>query len=728
MLKHHNEKHESQDIDELIRILFHSIPDLIILKDGEGRWIAASDYAQSLFSLDKISYIGKTSIDLLQISPTHQYKELLSSRSEVDDKAWNSRKIIRSEVEFPLNNGQSIVLDISNIPIFNNDGSRKALVVIGRDITDRKMAEERNFQLAYYDQLTKLPNRFMFEKELESYIVIANALQQRFIMMHLDMDRFKYINGSLGPAIGDQLLIQVSERLCKCLQKDWLLARTAGDEFTVLIQNVNDIDNALSVAQGIIDSFDNPFFVNEYKLFITTSIGLCIFPNDGEDAQKLMKNAEIALNIAKEKGKNRYQVYSSKMDIATFKTFSLGNSLKKAMNMDEFEIYYQPKVETHSNRIIGAEALIRWNHPEWGLVAPKEFISLAEEIGLIVPMGEWVTRTVCKQNKEWQDAGMKIVPIAVNISAKRFMQKGFIESIKRTLKETGLEPHFLEIEITETSLIENEKFAIEVINQLRELGLKVALDDFGTGYSALSYLKYFSVDSIKIDRSFIQEIGVNEKDELIVKGIINLIRSLNINVIAEGVEKEEQLQFLSKHKCDQVQGYLYSRPVKAEDFRQLMSKGHIEAHVQKREIIHEFINKRKYFRIHLDHPLLAEMTIIKFMDKDITLGKTEVLIEDLGLGGLRFSSNIKLVVRPDMLVSVETEILGQTMEFIGKIVWVKELEEDIYRYGLEFLIDEEERDSIAKVLNSLTVKLRQNPILPDCRFIAIDSISFFKRK
>lgn len=727
-LKHYSDNQDSQEITELLEALFHSIPDLIIFKDGEGRFIAASHYAQSLFGLDKISYIGKTSTELSQLSPIHQYQELHSSHRDAEEKAWNSRKMVRSEVEFSLHDSKRVVLDVIIVPLFNNDGSRKALVVIGRDITERKIAEERSFQLAYYDQLTNLPNRSMFEKELENYLTIANALQQKFVLMFIDIDRFRYINNSLGPAVGDQLLIQISKRLTQCIQKDWFLAHIGGDEFAILIPNVNGTEISIRAAQNIIDSINKPFFINEYELFITTTIGFCIFPQDGEDAQTLMKNADIALNLAEGNGKNCYQTYNSKMDIATFKAFSLENNLKKAMTMDEFEVYYQPKIDIGTNRIIGAEALIRWNHPEWDLVAPKEFISLAEETGLIIPMGEWMKQTVCKQNKEWQEAGMKIVPIAVNISAKRFMQKGFIENIKRILQETALEPHFLEIEITETSLIENEEMAIEVIKQLRDLGLKVALDDFGTGYSALSYLKHFKVDSIKIDRSFIQEIGENTQDELIVKGIINLIQSLNINVIAEGVETEKQMHFLSKHKCNQVQGYLFSKPLKTEEFRRLLDKGQIEINAQKKHLKQDYINQRKYFRINLTHPLLAEMTIIKFMGKDITLGKTEVLIGDIGLGGLNFASNIKMAVRTDMVLTVETQILGQIKEFVGKIVWSKELDEDIYHYGMELLIDDNERDSIAKVLNSLAVKLRKNPILPDCGFIVTDHNSFFKNK
>ncbi|MBS4195646.1 EAL domain-containing protein [Bacillus sp. FJAT-49870] len=560
---------------------------------------------------------------------------------------------------------------------------------------------------------------------MENNVVISNTLQQRFVVMYLGLDRFKNINDTLGPAIGDQLLIQISKRLQNCLQEECFLARIGGDEFSILIPNTR-LENTFNIAHEIIDSIGKPFFINEYELFITASIGLCSYPNDGEDTQSLMKNADIALNLAKEEGKNQYKAFSSIKDIKTFKAFSIENSLHKAMEKDEFELYYQPKIDIQSNRIIGAEALIRWNHPEWDLISPKEFISLAEDTGLIIPIGTWVKETACKQNKEWQDEGLAIVPVAVNISAKRFMQKEFVQSIEKILREVDLDPQYLEIEITENSLMENEELAIEVIHQLNKLRLKVSLDDFGTGYSALSYLKQFKVDTIKIDRSFIKEIGTNPQDELIVKGIINLIQSLEINVIAEGVETEEQLKFLEEHHCNQVQGYLYSKPVKADVFKELLKKGKIEIHADKGKANQNVENRRKYFRLSLPHPLSADLTITKFMGKDISLGKTEVLIHDLSVGGLGFFSDIKMAVRSDMILNIETEILGKIIEFVGKIVWMKELNDDVYQYWMEFIIEEHERDEIAKVINTLTVKIRKNPILPDCRFITTDINTFFK--
>ncbi|MCR2821402.1 EAL domain-containing protein [Lederbergia panacisoli] len=713
------------DSNEKLETLLNTLPDPIIFKDEQDRWIQANQYAISLLGLEEIDYIGKTSTELASIKPL--FRELFLSSFKEDQKAWVSGKVTRREITSTSQNGQNITFDILTKPIFHQDGSKKALVVIGRDVTERKRVEMYKTRLAFYDQLTQLPNRFKYKEELENQVIISRTLQQKLVVMYLGLDRFNIINDTLGPAIGDRLLIQISDRLQKCLQEDWFLARIGGDEFSIIIPNAK-VEEKHRLANMIIDSLTAPFFINEYELFATASIGLCSYPNDGEDAESLMKSAGIALHLAEEEGKNQYKTYSSIRDIKTFKAFSIENSLHKAMDMKEFELYYQPKIDIHTNRIIGAEALIRWNHPEWDLVSPKEFISLAEDTGLIIPIGHWVKETACKQNKEWRDEGVNIVPISVNISAKRFMQKEFVKSIAMILEKVQLDPQFLEIEITETSLMENEKMAIVVINQLRGLGFKVSLDDFGTGYSALSYLKQFKVDTIKIDRTFIKEIGKNTQDELIVKGIINIIQSLNINVIAEGVETEEQLRFLREHKCNQVQGYLYSRPVKAEEFKELLKKEKIEINVQDQELKQEYENRRKFFRLNFIHPLSADMTIIKFMDQDITLGKTEVLIQDLSLGGLSLISDIKMAVRPDMLLSIETEILGETVALIGKIMWMKELYDDVYQYGIEFMIEEPERDSLAKLVNALTVKIRKNPIVPDCRFIIADIYTFFKKE
>ena len=701
MLNLENGKADSQSLKELLQVLFHDLPDLLIFKDGENRWMAASQFARQLFGLENIQYIGKTSQELAEVAEVEPYREILLSRQEADEKVWRAKKTIRSEMVFPQVNGRSVVLDVISTPLFFPDGSRKALVIIGRDITEQKLAEKKNYQLAFYDRLTQLPNRFKFEQELENMIERARADGQSFVMMSLDIDRYKHVYDSLGPVAGNRLIVEISQRLKECLEQDWLLAYMGEDQFSILIPEADVEETAVPVARKLNENMRRAYYVNEFELFISVSIGICSFPRDGEDAQTLMKHADIALNLAKEKGRNRYQVYGTDMDVATFKAFTIENDLKKALLFNQFEVYYQPKIDVETGRIVGGEALLRWNHPEWGLISPREFIPIAEETQLMDFIGRWVKETVCKQIRQWLDDGIPMVPISVNISAKRFLKKSFISNVKRILQETGLDPSLLEIEITESALMENEELAAEVIRELREFGVKVSLDDFGTGYSALSYLTHYKVDAIKIDRSFIKEIGVNEQNELVTKGIIRLVQSLKIDVIAEGVETPEQLRFLRKLKCRYVQGYLFSKPVPAQEFTELLMKGRIEVGAQLSRQENESADRRQHYRAHFSPPLLGEMTILKFMGREIRLGKTEVHIEDIGLDGISFTSTVKLAVRPDMVLGVETVIMGQPVRFVGSLVWHEERDSDLHHYGMKFEQDAELQDILAQVLDPL---------------------------
>lgn len=711
---------ELQDmLNQKMDILLNAIPDhIIIFKNREGHWLKANQYALSVLGISGKDYIGKTSVDL------DLCKDLIKACEQTEARAWNLQKQMNNEVSMLSADGKPVNLNITITPVFST--SESFIVVVGQVIDDQKCAEGSK-NVTHYDLLTGFPNRKMYEDELSNALVVANVMQQKVVLMIIDIDRFKMINDSLGATIGDQLLLQFSERLRQCKKDNWLFARLGDDEFALLISNIGG-DHPKQIAQEIMDCTKAPFYLEKYELFITISIGISEFPLDAEDGNTLYQQADIALSRAKEQGKNRYEKYKNTMDIAAFKSFSLKNDLHKALLLQEFEVYYQPKIDIHSNQIIGAEALIRWNHPEWGLVSPTEFISIAEETGLIKSIGEWMLSSVCEQIRIWEQSGFTPIPIAVNISPKQFVLKDFIESFMDTIHVNKIEPHLIEIEITETSVIENEELLVEVIEQLHEFGIKVALDDFGTGYSSLSYLNQFHIDSIKIDRSFIHSIGVDSQNEAIVKGIIQLVKSLNINIIAEGVETEAQLSFLRDNQCDQIQGYLYSKPVPESEFRGLLQDGGIDLslHLDERSEIIE--NQRKYYRINLTHPLSADMTIARYKGMEVALGNTEVLLEDIGLGGVRFISNIELAVIKDIILKFETEILGELVTFLGTIVWKKEIDDGVYEYGLEFIIDESDRDELAMVLNMFSTKIRRNPVLPDCRFVTTNSKYFFKNK
>lgn len=713
-----------RDNEEQLHTLIDAIPDSILFKDEEGRWLKANTFALSFYKLNDVAYVGKTDSEMSKQSDV--FNELLSITSASDQQVWNSGELTRYEDKIETSDGRILFFDVIKVPIFNPDGSRKGLVTVGRDITERKSVEQRNQHLAFYDQLTELPNRSSFKIILDQALAEAKLKQQKLAVMYLDMDRFKYINDSLGHSIGDRLLQQISDRLSQCVHEKGSLSRLGGDEFALLLPDVNGLNEVIDVAKRLIESIDNMFILDEYELYITTSVGISIYPNDGDDSQALMKNADTALYRAKEQGKNNYQIYHSSMNIQTYKTFLLEKDMRKALLENEYELYYQPRLDAYTGRIVGIEALIRWNHPEWGLVSPSEFIPLAEETGLIVTLGKWVIQEACKQNKAWQDLGLTSVPVSVNISAHQFMQKDFIHHIDRILKETGLTPTWLEIEITEHILIENEQVAVTTMQQLQKRGVAIALDDFGTGYSSLSYLRFFKVNTIKIDKSFIDDLSIDSEGFLIVKNVISLAKGLHINVTAEGVEQEAQLHILRRLKCDQVQGYLYSKPVPAGKMAELLRRGILPVNRFNSGNDPKIENQRKYFRVPLLYGLSSDMTIIQIKDRIVELGKTEVLIEDIGLGGLRFLSVVKLPVNRDIIIEFMTEILGRKLTFQGVVVWFQEMDQQIYQYGIEFLIEEQEQSALTRLLNELALHLRDNSLAPNCRWVQTDKIHYLK--
>ncbi|CAM4031295.1 EAL domain-containing protein [Paenibacillus alkaliterrae] len=704
--------------------LINAIPDFIQFKDGEGRWLKANAFALSLFQLDDDSYAGKNDDEIAEhysISP-----ESLSKCSSTDEQVWESSRLTRYEDRITAPNGQTSVYDMVKVPIFNSDGSRKGLVTVGRDITERKQAEQLSQYLAYHDPLTELPNRSSFKDELHQALSVEGGRQQKLAVIYLDMDRFKYINDSLGHSVGDRLLKQIADRLAECVQEKGTLYRLGGDEFAVLLPYVLALNDAVDIAKQIIKSIDHMFIVDEYELYLTTSAGISLYPNDGEDAQSLMKYADTALYRAKEQGKNNYQIYHSSMNIQTYKIFLLEKDLRRALLRDEFELYYQPRLDANTGRIVGMEALIRWNHPEWGLVSPDEFIPLAEETGLIIYIGEWVIEAACRQNKAWQEQGLPSVSVSVNISAHQFMRKDFIHHMNRIIAETDINPHWLEIEITENILMDNDQSTILTMQNLQKMGISISLDDFGTGYSSLSYLKHFKVDTIKIDKSFIRDLRVDSESYFIIKSIIQLVKSLHILVAAEGVEQEEQLHILRRMNCDQVQGYLYSKPVPAAKMGELLKRGTLHYHSSLEEGERLFDNQRQFFRVPFPFGLSSDMTIIQIRDKRLELGKTEVIIEDIGLGGLRFLSVVKLPVNHEIIIEFATEIVGKMLTFHGFIVWQHELEDQLFQYGFEFQITEPEQSALARLLNELTVQLRKSPLPPNSRWVQTDKLKYLK--
>lgn len=436
----------------------------------------------------------------------------------------------------------------------------------------RRQAEETVHHQAYYDLLTDLPNRIMFHDRLTLALAQANRYRRMLAVLFVDLDRFKTIIDTLGHAMGDRLLRGVAERLSSCLEEGDTLARLGGDEFVVLLPHIDRVFKAAKQAQKILEVLQPPFHFNEHELHITTSLGISLYPYDGHDPDTLLKNADTALYRAKEQGRNNYQLYTPAMNSRAFERLALENSLRKALERQEFLIHYQPQVDIKTGQIVGIEALVRWQHPDLGLVYPAEFIPLAEETGLIVPLGEWVLRTACAQNKAWQKAGLPPVSVAVNLSARQFQHQNLVETVARVLRETELDPPYLELEITEGIAMQNADFTIVILRGLKEMGVQIAVDDFGIGYSSLSYLKKFPLNTLKIDRSFVHDLTSDANDAAIAHAIIVLAHTLKLNVVAEGVETLEEKNFLQEHACDRLQGYLFSVPLSAEGFEKLLQQ------------------------------------------------------------------------------------------------------------------------------------------------------------
>jgi len=436
----------------------------------------------------------------------------------------------------------------------------------------RRKAEERIRHLAHYDELTGLANRNMFTQCLNHAVAQARRNDQQLAILFIDLDRFKNINDTLGHAAGDQALVEFAERLRGCLRASDTIGRLGGDEFVVLLEEMPQPAHSVAVAQKILSNVAKSIIIDGQELHVTASIGISVFPADGVDSQGLLKNADIAMYRAKELGKNNFQFYAAQMNVHTVERLALESSLRRALERDEFVLHYQPKVLLNSGRITGMEALVRWQRPDMGMIPPMQFIPLAEETGLIVPIGEWVLRTACAQTKTWFDQGLSPLRVSVNLSARQFVDEQLLGMVAKVLAETRLPPAALELEITESTVMPEPERAANLLNELKKMGISISIDDFGTGYSSLAYLKRFPIDCVKIDRSFIKDLPGDEDDASITHAIIMMAHGLNLSVVAEGAETAAQVDFLRAHGCDEVQGYYFGKPMPGHEFAELVLK------------------------------------------------------------------------------------------------------------------------------------------------------------
>ncbi|ARU32722.1 hypothetical protein CAP31_14260 [Sulfuriferula sp. AH1] len=472
----------------------------------------------------------------------------------------------RGENTITCKDGSTRIWHISAAPVGKLADGRRYVVSMALDVTERKQAQAQIEFLAYHDALTQLPNRLLAKDRMELAIRAADRTQTKSALLFLDLDNFKTINDSLGHMVGDALLKQVASRLRECLRDTDILSRQGGDEFLIVLTDIHDDDAIMVVAEKILENLAQPFHIEHYELSTSLSIGIAVYPNDGDDFDTLLKKADTAMYQAKESGRNAYRFHTAQMNINVVDHLQIRNGLRQALEKGGLSLYFQPQISLSNGAVVGAEALLRWQHPQLGMLPPGRFISVAEDSGLIVPIGDWVLQEACRQAMAWQQAGLPELVIAVNLSAVQFKRGDLEQSVTRALTESGLNPALLELELTESILIQDAEKVLSRLRRLKALGVKLSIDDFGTGYSSLSYLKRFEVDKLKIDQSFIRDMADDPNDAAIVRAIIQMARSLNLKTIAEGVEDERQLSLLRLQYCDEIQGYYFARPMPADEF------------------------------------------------------------------------------------------------------------------------------------------------------------------
>ncbi|MDB5839751.1 MAG: hypothetical protein JWQ23_1703 [Herminiimonas sp.] len=542
------------------RALVEQASDSFYVHDFEGRFIDVNQRGCDCLGYTRSELLSMSLADIDVDLPIQKLKGLLGPITPGAPIALESRHRHRDGTVFPVE------MRIGPIEINGN----QHLLSLVRDVTERKELQDHIQHLAYHDPLTNLPNRAMFNRHLSHALIQARRYSKGLAVLFIDLDRFKNINDTLGHDAGDRLLQEMARRLSASLRSGDLVARLGGDEFVVLIEEVSDSSRVIQVARQILGALVKEYPLDGQLIHITASIGISTFPEDGRDEFSLMKHADVAMYRAKDGGKNNFQFYSAQMDLHSAAQLALESGLRRAIDRNELVLHYQPKVEARSGRISGAEVLVRWQHPELGLLQPEDFIPLAEETGLIVPLTKWVLRKACGQNQLWKNQGLPPLRIAVNLSARQFADEKLMSDVASTLSEIGMDPTLLELEITESMMMRDIDNTIAVLSGLKELGIRIAIDDFGIGYSSLSHLKQFPIDIIKIDRSFITDVPGNQADAAIADAIIAMGKSLKIIVVAEGVEEPEQLEFLRSRGCDEIQGFFFSRPLPVDEFCQLI--------------------------------------------------------------------------------------------------------------------------------------------------------------
>ena len=556
---------------ERAQVTLNSIGDAVACTDISGNITFLNLVAEKMTGWSHKEAEGRPMADVLEILDATSRK----ANSNRMGQAIDENRIVHlpSNSILVRQDGLEIPIEDSVAPIHDRKGQATGAVIVFRDVSAARAMALQLAHSAEHDVLTGLPNRALLNDRVNQSIILASRHMKKVGVLFLDLDGFKHINDSLGHLTGDKLLQSITKRVCDCVRASDTVSRQGGDEFVVLLSEMEHPEDAAVTARRLLQTVADAHFINQQDLHVTTSIGISVYPDDGLDAETLIKNADTAMYQAKENGRQSFQFFKSSMNERAVERQSIEEGLRRALERNEFTLHYQPKINLITGRITGAEALLRWTHPSRGLVSPAQFIPVAEDCGLILPIGNWVLREACKQARAWVDAGLPPMTMAVNISAMEFRHEHFLEGVFEVLKETGLGPRLLELELTESVLMKRVEATGSILETFRAKGVRVAVDDFGTGYSSLSYLRKFPIDALKIDQSFVRQITTSPDETSIVTAIISMGRSLGLRVVAEGVETQEELTFLQAHRCDEAQGYYFSRPVAAGQFVKLLETG-----------------------------------------------------------------------------------------------------------------------------------------------------------
>jgi diguanylate cyclase (GGDEF)-like protein/PAS domain S-box-containing protein len=554
---------------ERVQVTLKSISDGVITTDVERQVTYLNPVAERITGWSAAEAAGHAIQRVMHLINEHNGERMPCPVGLV--VAYGHTRKMQGEIILIDRHGNRHPVESAAAPMLDHDGKMLGTVLVLHDVTDARKAATRMTYLATHDVLTGLPNRTLLHDRLQHALALAERTQQRLAILFIDLDQFKNVNDSLGHDVGDRLLIEIGKRFCALVRRSDTVCRQGGDEFIILLPDISEEYGPAEVARKLLQSLSSLTHIGALEVRVGSSIGIAVYPDDGKDADTLIKHADLAMYHAKSAGRNGYQFFSHVMTEGASQRLFLENGLRHALDHGEFAVHYQPKIDLASGKIIGAEALLRWHHPAIGFIPPDQFIAIAEQSGLIRQIGSWVLWEACRQTRTWQLAGLRTLPIAINLSPVQLHQAGFLEEVASVLAELELSHSCLEFEVTESVSIHGQDSAIIGLKTLKEMGVRLSIDDFGTGYSSLSYLKRLPVDTIKIDKSFVRDITTDQDDAAIIKAIISMAHSLRLDVIAEGVETSEQQEFLCRHGCDQAQGYYYSQPVPAARFREMLA-------------------------------------------------------------------------------------------------------------------------------------------------------------